>query len=211
MKALTSKDDAVRGTTLIELLVYMLILSIVMGAIYAVLVSNFRAYDSVENNLVVQQDVRAALELMGRDIRMAGCDPAKTWDFGFQNDTDDTLDSDANSIHFTSDFDEDRQAVTPGEDVAYYREFVDDTWTLFRRADYGDGNGIVAEPVIDNVSLLQFDYLDANENPTGNFDDVRYVDVTLEAETGKVDALTKQLKRKRMTIRVGLRNAGMAN
>ena len=61
-----------KGVTLIELLVVLVISGIVVGGIYKVFVAQTRAYTLQDQVAEVQQDVRGAMEIMVRDIRMAG-------------------------------------------------------------------------------------------------------------------------------------------
>ena len=60
------------GFTLVELLVVTAIVSIVMGAIYSVFIHSNRVYISQEEVVAAQQEVRSALDILGREIRMAG-------------------------------------------------------------------------------------------------------------------------------------------
>jgi prepilin-type N-terminal cleavage/methylation domain-containing protein len=61
-----------RGITLIELLVALAIFGVIIGAIYRVFSSQARAYAVQDQVVEVQQDIRGAMELMVRDLRMAG-------------------------------------------------------------------------------------------------------------------------------------------
>ena len=61
-----------QGFTLVELLVVMAIVSIVMGGIYSVFVRSNRVYISQEEVVAAQQEARSALDIIGREIRMAG-------------------------------------------------------------------------------------------------------------------------------------------
>jgi len=61
-----------KGVTLIELLVVLVISGIVVGGIYKVFIAQTRAYTAQDQVAEVQQDVRGAMEIMVRDIRMAG-------------------------------------------------------------------------------------------------------------------------------------------
>jgi len=62
------------GVTLIELLVALVICGIIVAAIYRLFVSQTRAYTVQDQVSEVQQNVRNAMELIVRDIRMAGFD-----------------------------------------------------------------------------------------------------------------------------------------
>jgi prepilin-type N-terminal cleavage/methylation domain-containing protein len=61
-----------KGITLIELMVALVICSIVMGAIYRLFITQTRAYTVQDQVAEVQQSVRSAMEILVRDLRMAG-------------------------------------------------------------------------------------------------------------------------------------------
>ena len=61
-----------KGVTLIELLVGLVIFGIIIAGIYRVFIAQTRTYAVQDQVVEVQQDVRSAMELMLRDIRMAG-------------------------------------------------------------------------------------------------------------------------------------------
>jgi prepilin-type N-terminal cleavage/methylation domain-containing protein len=63
-----------KGITLIELLVALVICGIVVAGIYRVFVAQTRAYTVQDQTVEVQQNVRSAMELILRDLRMAGYD-----------------------------------------------------------------------------------------------------------------------------------------
>ena len=72
-----------RGFTLVELIVVIGIFSIVMAAIYSVFVRSNRVYISQEEVVDAQQEARSALEILGREIRMAGLIAANNQPGGF--------------------------------------------------------------------------------------------------------------------------------
>jgi prepilin-type N-terminal cleavage/methylation domain-containing protein len=61
-----------KGVTLIELLVVLVISGIVIGGVYRVFISQTKAYSVQEQVAEIQQDVRGAMEIMVRDVRMSG-------------------------------------------------------------------------------------------------------------------------------------------
>ena len=63
-----------RGITLIELLVTLVISSIVVAGIYRVFIAQSKAYTVQDQVAEVQQTVRSALDILLRDLRMAGYD-----------------------------------------------------------------------------------------------------------------------------------------
>jgi len=62
------------GITLIELLVAFVICGLVVAGIYRVFVAQTRAYTVQEQVVEVQQNIRTAMEILLRDVRMAGYD-----------------------------------------------------------------------------------------------------------------------------------------
>jgi len=62
------------GITLIELLVAFVICGIVVAGIYRVFVAQTRAYAVQDQVVEVQQNIRTAMEILLRDLRMAGYD-----------------------------------------------------------------------------------------------------------------------------------------
>jgi len=63
-----------KGVTLIELLVGLVISGIVVAGIYRVFVSQTKAYTIQDQVVEVQQNIRSAMEIFLRDLRMAGYD-----------------------------------------------------------------------------------------------------------------------------------------
>lgn len=65
----------IKGFTLVEILVAAAIGMILLGSIYMAINSAQRHSTSIERKVTAQQDVRAALELMAMEIRMASFNP----------------------------------------------------------------------------------------------------------------------------------------
>ena len=63
-----------RGLTLIELLVALVIFALALGGIYRIFVFQSRAYTVQDQVVEVQQGTRSAMEILLRDLRMAGYD-----------------------------------------------------------------------------------------------------------------------------------------
>lgn len=210
MKKTTQKCDS--GTTMIELLVYILLLSISAGALYSILVSNMKSYDSIENRMVMHQDLRNALSLITREVRMAGLNPDDIAGIGFQQHPNDNFDCDSNSIHFTLDLNGDNDTNDSGEDIGYYLEPDPSTGQnrLMRRADYG--SGLAAEVLLENVTRWELSYFEqdgttAVATPSGT--NAFFVKVLIEAETSKDDVVSGDTKKQLLEDTVRVRNAGL--
>jgi len=74
----THKRFDSKGITLIELLVVLVICTILIGGIYRLFVSQSRAYTVQDQVVEVQQNTRAAMEILLRDLRMTGFDNDRT-------------------------------------------------------------------------------------------------------------------------------------
>lgn len=72
MKKLNRIDS--KGITLIELLVALVICGVVIAGIYRVFVAQSKAYTVQDQVVEVQQGIRSAMEILLRDLRMAGYD-----------------------------------------------------------------------------------------------------------------------------------------
>jgi type IV pilus assembly protein PilW len=62
------------GVTLVELLVVLVIFGVVVAGIYRVFVAQTKAYTIQDQVVEVQQNIRSAMEILLRDVRMAGYD-----------------------------------------------------------------------------------------------------------------------------------------
>jgi type IV pilus assembly protein PilW len=201
-----------RGFTLAELLIGLFVSGIVMTAILSAYYSQNKSYAVQEQVAAMVQNLRAAMDIMIREIRMAGYDPMGTANAGFVSTT-------TTSITITEDLDGDG-SVAGDENITYALADSD-----------GDGdndlernNNLIAE----NIDALDFVYLDENDTPTGVGSEIRSVQITIVAKTDKVDrgyhdtiVYTRQggagifgptndgFRRKRLTAEVRCRNLGL--
>jgi prepilin-type N-terminal cleavage/methylation domain-containing protein len=65
------------GFTLVEVLLAVVIGSILMVAILVATMEGHRSSTGIEQKIAIQQDLRAALDIMGGEIRMASFNPKK--------------------------------------------------------------------------------------------------------------------------------------
>jgi type IV pilus assembly protein PilW len=150
-----------KGVTLIELLVALVICGLVVAGIYRVFVAQSKAYTVQDQVVEVQQNIRSAMELLLRDLRMAGFD-------------DDNLNSTvtiANPVVYPVAVD----SITVNYEhyntttliyeryaVAYWRDAANST--LLRQLTINDVAG-PQEILLSNVDELNFRYgLDANDD-----------------------------------------------
>lgn len=210
IKRLASRND---GFSLVELLIYMMLFGIASTAMYTVFISNIKSHSSQENTMEMNQDLRGAMDLIMREVRMAGFDPTAAGGIGFVSNATDIYDTDANSIHFTMDYDENGSLGGTNEEINYYLYTADGIQKLGRRTA-GAGS---PEPVAENITALTFIYYDSNGsqitpgggNPAfsaANLAGIRSVQITITAQTAKLDSITGQIKTRTMASGVRIRN-----
>jgi type IV pilus assembly protein PilW len=177
-----------KGFTLIELLVAMTIGLIVMAGISMTFRSQQKSYLLQEQMAAMQQNLRAAMYHMEKEIRMAGCDPDHTANARI-------VTANATSITFTKDIRAtaegslpDGDTNDPNENITYYLNGGE-----LRRNDL---NGTGDQVIADNISALNFVYLDQadtklDDDGAGNVNagipQIRSVEITLLANTGRGD------------------------
>jgi type IV pilus assembly protein PilW len=150
------------GFTLVEMLVALLIISIITGAAYSMFASLNRSYTTQSVASAVQQRVRAALDYMIRDIRIAGLDPLRTGGFGVVSAT-------PAAFRFTADKNMDGDTNDAAEDVTYAvaggnLQLTDDQGT---------------EILSQYVTNSSFTYFDEDGVVTTNNSDIRSVEIIM--------------------------------
>ena len=79
------------GFSLIELMIAMAITGIITAAMYSVFQAQVQGQVSQGVSLQMTQSVRAAMEIMDADLRMAGCDPTEGAGSGIETAEDDNI------------------------------------------------------------------------------------------------------------------------
>ena len=217
-----------QGFTLLELLIGMVVSLLAMGAVYSTFLSQHRSYHEQEETAAMQQNLRAAMFYMQREIRMAGCDPLITGNFGITT-------ANANSIRFTEDIGG-SAAGNPPDGTLQTSETI--TYSLAGGnlvRDVGGGNQAVAQ----NIDALDFVYLTGASPPSvlnpgggnvpaGSLNQIRSVEITVVARTGRsltpttdnntylnqrgttiLAAPNDNLSRRRLTTVIKCRNLGL--
>lgn len=179
------------GFTLVELMVALALTGLVLTAVYKTFAMQQKVYTTQEQVVEAQQDLRAGLEVMERELRMAGFNPAGTaGGWGVTAATDD-------SVTFTWDQNEDG-ALGAGETVTYTLTAVPSGASVLDRqldgAAYDPGTGANSGNIVaDNIDALNFVYLNASgaviATPvvSGSLRSIRSVEITMVVRSGKSD------------------------
>ena len=173
-----------RGFTLIELLIALAVGSLVMGAIYGVLVQQRNVYARHQQTLEMRQNVRLGLDVMSNDIRMAGFDPTGNAGAGI-------VTAQADLMRFTIDR---NGSGTIGdaafEDIAYRAR----AGSLRIQSVRDKASGFQA--VVDTIQRLRFCYVLPSNDPqapclpegtSGQLQNIRAVRLTLTAKASRRD------------------------
>jgi len=190
-----------KGFTAIELLISLAIMSIALTSIYSMYMSFIRTCTKEGVKIRVQQNVRSGLDMMIRDIRLAGLDPDGTGDFGIVAVT-------SQRIQFTVDRDMDGELddadTTDGIDAPdmEHMAYEYDGSGKLKMVLYKANGNLETEIMAENVTDLTFTYFDSNDDTTSNPDEIRMVDIqmTIQKASGQ-DGLVSRTLVKRVKCR----------
>lgn len=187
------------GFTLIEVLITLAISGVIMTGVYTAFKSQQDSYLAQEQVAEMQQNIRAGLDMMVRDVRMAGFDPegsagagittasagqlSFTKDLNSDGDTGDT--NEAVDYGFTPamsnpNYDVGRDGIP---DVDSDSDGVPDAMPLGRQIGGAGGYQRIAE----NIQAIEFNYLDEGGNVTAVLNDIRSVEISILARTRRPD------------------------
>jgi len=155
------------GFTLVELLIAMTIGLIILAALSSTFLMQRKIYDVQEQVAEMVQTARAAMDMMTREIRMAGYDPT-----GLANATIVSVTS--NSINFTLDITDDGDTGDSNENITYSLYTADGIQKLGRKSTASAVN----QPVAENIEDLQISPIPWSGDP---------INVSLIVRTSKPD------------------------
>jgi len=159
--------SATGGFTVTELVLALAIMMMVMAAIVSLLISLNRVYAAQNVIAGVQQVTRAGINIMTRNIRLAGLNPLKINRIGI-------LEASVNKIRFQHDTNGSGTIETgQDEDSAY---LLNGNHQLIRQKD---GNSRSNKSLVDHVSDLTFKYVDRNNEETSILDEIHTVEISL--------------------------------
>lgn len=167
----TSKRQA--GFSLVEMLITAAILPVVLYAIYLMYETNMTTATLGNKKTELQQNARVALDIMEREIRMAGYDPG-----GLGGSAIRSASLSATDLCFIAGVNSDNTT----EMVRYRFDSGAKTITRSALLNGTDCNALpTPEVVADDVTSLALAYLDGNGNLTTAPGSVRRVTITITA------------------------------
>ncbi len=200
LNRIVSQKNNHRGFTLVEMVMVLAISTIVLAAMYSVFTianKNFTTQNAAAN---VQQNLRSAIGLMARDIRLAGLDPSGSDNFGITHASQAkirfTMDSiDSGSGAFNGIVDE-----ANWEEITYDFQGNQIMQTLYETVTTSTAD---TAALISNVKEVKFKYYDSanydlgNPVPSDKLADIRTVEilVTHEEPAGREGMVSRTLTR----------------
>jgi type IV pilus assembly protein PilW len=171
-----SKQRKTAGFTLIELLVSMVIGLMVLAGVATTFTVHTRQNTAEEQIAQMQQNVRGALDLMVREIKMAGYKP--------NGGTVTGVTYSASQLEIQADMDGNGSINTASgseEDIIYAYDNVN--FQITRKL----GSSGTAQLLADNVTAFTFSYLDVNGSATTTSASIRKLSISIMARTAKPD------------------------
>ena len=180
---LFSTQNREKGFTLTELLIAMALSGIILGTIAGTFIMQRKTYDIQEQITEMVQTARASIDMMSREIRMAGHDPTGAGFDGITYDADQLqIKVDIYKKNNTGDPDGDTLDSNENIIYKYYDEHSKYPYQIKRKT----GNGTF-QPFAENIKEFKFDYLDSAGNATTTTADIRQIRITITARTSKPD------------------------
>jgi type IV pilus assembly protein PilW len=199
-----------QGFSLIEMLIAMAVSSLLMAAVTSLFINQRRIYAVREQVAEMQQDVRAGMDFMVRELTMAGYDPTSNAGAGIVAAAPDT-------IRFTMDLDGDQVINAANETVTYALYDADGDGDQDLCRDPGAPGALDGGPqlVAENVQTLAFVYTLADGTTTstpGDPSQIRSLNVSLSVRTAKPDpqyATNDGYRTRVLSTRIQIRNLAL--
>ena len=163
------------GFTLIEMVVALGLSLVTVSAVYSLYVSELKAQYVREDRLEMQQQARVVMDVIGREVLMAGYDPR-----GVNRDVDLSNDFlgityDPSRLMIKADLNGNGLIADANESI----RFVYDSKTHTLRRNTGGGN----QPFGENIESFLVEYFDQGGNPTVDSASIQQVKITVTART----------------------------
>lgn len=164
-----------RGFTLMELLVAMGIGMVILGAIAGTFMTQTRFYNAQEQVNEMQQNARAAMDLISREVKLAGYKPTGTSITGVAYN--------ASALRIRADLDG-NGTINDSSDEHLVYAFNSGTSQITRT--YG-ATGSTPQVVTNNATAFSFTYLDSSGAATTTEANIRQIAISITARTSKPD------------------------
>jgi type IV pilus assembly protein PilW len=165
----------INGFTLVELMVSMSIGMVILAAVTTTFMSQTRIYNAQEQINEMQQNARGAVDIISRELKMAGYKPNGGGFNGVTYSTTQLMvqaDLDSNGAISTSS--------SANEQIAYAYDSAN------QRITRAVGTG-AAQVLAEHITAFTFGYLDSNGTVTTISANIRQVSISITAITARPD------------------------
>jgi type IV pilus assembly protein PilW len=168
------------GFSLVELMIAMAVGLVVLAGVYTVFVLQNKTFSTQEDVVEMQQSVRAGIDIMAREIGMAGYDPRRVNSNASTTDDFSGVAVSSSQLQIRTDLNGDGAINASSEENIIYAYNATDK-QITRNS--GSGN----QPFIENVDSFTFQYLDGSGAATASAAQVRRIRITITGRTAKAD------------------------
>jgi type IV pilus assembly protein PilW len=179
-----------RGFTLIELLIAMALALVIITALSSAFVSQRKTYAVQEQVSEMIQGARAAMDMISREVKMAGYNPT-----GNLQRTDSTTSDfvgvvyDTTQVQIVSDLNGDGETdgSTTDDDAnerIAYKYYNTTEYPKQIKRKMGDGT---FQPFAENIHSFSFEYNKGDGTASSTSADIRQIKITIEARTAQED------------------------
>lgn len=194
---MTLQEKNESGFTLIEIMIALLISSVILGSVFMTYSSQQKSYVVNDRLTEVQQNLRAAMIIMAKDIREAGCDPTGNANAGillatkgrFQF-TKDIAGHTINASQGDGDLDDSNEDISLG--FSPTNDTNGDGIANAGAANLGRDIGGGYQPIAENIQAIEFNYIldDGTSTNTPNssqLNDIRAVQISILARASALE------------------------
>lgn len=218
---ITGRKLLFKGFTLIELMIAMAVGLVLLAAVYSFFILQNKELNKQEQVAVMQDNARMAMDMMTREIMMAGYGATSSLPRCVGTTTATNTPcvgitaANTNSISFSADLDNSGSTTSgSNENITY------DLYTTAAGVQVlgRSSNGGSHQPVVENIypsgtePALSFTYLKADGSPITGSPDlslIRSIQIVITARTANVDPATGNYRYFTLTSKVAPRNLGM--
>lgn len=177
-KCCYSKKETNSGFTLIELLIAMALSLVVIGALSSAFLSQFKTFDAQEQVTEMIQNARAAMDMISREVKMAGYDPTGAGIVGVPYSS--------TQLQILADINDDAGTGVGDGDTNDSNENIIYTYdSTNKQIDRSTGGS--TQPLAENIQSFTFQYYDTDGNTTTTAADIRQIEITITVRTSEPD------------------------
>jgi len=180
------------GFTILEITIGLAISVILLGTAIKILLIQHKTFTVQEDISEMQQYMRSAMDIIVKDCRMSGYDPAGIGVSGISIASTGTMTVQA-------DYDGDG-IISNTESITYTYDDMND------QIDRESGAG--AQPFAENIAALTFSYFDEDGVATSTVSGIRQIQITITGRTEHIDTTYGDYKYATLTSFVTPKNLG---